>query len=780
MTTMLQSPAFDLYWWLKEGTFQFESPGRSLRGVLGVEVVQRGHLLRLTTQDVTQLRSTKRTAQDVHGPIEALTIDYQEIHSLLLSVEIRLYPARPFALMCVEVLNKGPEPVNLRRFFFHTLPEALNPSAEPTGFYSNGWQSWSPAGFHPVDGREFGMALPLRPFIGAMMHNSGTSWPGGKGQFLSESVGAMVTSKEALVAGGASLADQFVQVKADLRPGHLGLTLQSQADDVPLVAGEARFSEWFYLEWVPLPNRDPLAQYAYAVARQMEATPSSRPAPSGWSSWYIFWDDVTETDVMDNLATAAMLSGELPLDVIQLDQGFESCWGDWTKRNEDFPHSLAWLADRIEGSGFTPGLWLGPLTVHPRSELATTHPEWLLCNRRGRPVSAGFYSNNFFARVLDPTHPSVEDHLRRLIETAVREWGYRYLKLDFLYAAALPGQRHNVSLTRAQAYRHALEIIREAAGDETYLVGCGAPLGPSIGLVDAMRIGPDTAPYWVPRVPRFGELFGSDPSLPSLRNSLRNVATRAWMHGRWWVNDPDNLMARGTDTALSEAETKAQVTLQALNGGLTVLSDDLSALDPEQCALAEVLLPPLVGGMDVLDLLRREMPEVIVAPVARPWGNWQLVGLFNWSSKPREKELPRYLPNFDVERAYHIVDFWDRRYLRWEPRDPLPQYSLPPHGAVLLSVRVAKAPPQLVGSTFHVSQGGEVTALSKENGAISLQLQLGRDADGEVWLALPSAPHAVTLDGEPLPDGSVRAVARSAWAVRFTLKGAGTLRVRFG
>lgn len=778
MTMMLQSPTFDLFWRPKAGTLNLESPGRSLSGVLGVEVVRRGRVVRLTTADVSHVSVKTDTSRDVHGPIEVLKIRYQEAHALLLSVEIRLYPTRPFALMRVEVINKGPGAVKLRRFFFQTLPQALSLSADPTGFYSNGWQSWSPAGFHPADERDFRMSLLLRPFIGPMMYNSESPWRRGRERFSSETVGTLVTSKEALVAGGASLADQFVRIDADLRPGNLGLTLQSQGDDVPLVAGEARFSEWFYLEWVPLPNRDPLAQYAYAVARQMGVS-TLRHAPGGWSSRYIFGADVKESQMVDNLASAAMVGQELPLDVIQLDQGFESRWGDWTERNEDFPHSLDWLAERIGGSGFTPGLWLGPLTVHPRSEVATQHPAWLLRNRRGRPVSAGFYANSFFARALDPTHPGVEDYLRELIGTTVNRWGYRYLKLDCLYAAALPGERHNPSLTRAQAYRHAMQIIREAAGDETYIVGCGAPLGPSIGLVDAMRIGPDTAPYWVPRVPRLGELFPDDPSLPSLRNSLRNVMTRAWMHGRWWVNDPDNLMVRDTKTALSDAEVRAQATLLGLTGGVTMLSDDLSALDPGRYELAEPLLPSLVSGMDTLDFFRREWPEVIVAPVARSWDNWQLVGLFNWSATARERELPRNLPNFDLEHAYHVVDFWNRRYLRWEPHDPLPNYELAPHGAALLSLRAAKTPPQLVGTTFHISQGGEVVAVSKKDGVIILDLQLDRVAKGEVWLMLPSAPQVAALDGEPLPDKAVHCVAEGIWAVGFMLRGSGTLQVRF-
>ena len=44
--------------------------------------------------------------------------------------------------------------------------------------------------------------------------------------------------------------------------------------------------------------------------------------------------------------------------------------------------------------------------------------------------------------------------------------------------------------------RAGFEAVRRGAGDDTFLLGCGAPLGPTIGVVDGMRIGPDVAPWW--------------------------------------------------------------------------------------------------------------------------------------------------------------------------------------------------------------------------------------------------------------------------------------------
>ena len=776
MAHLLQSPSFDFFWEPQQGTFRLQSPGRALCGVAGVEVVRRGRVTTLTTDKVPSGRAFQTTVADAHGSAEEAHIHCQEAQGVALGLSVRLYPSRPFALFKIKITNVGPDPLKVRRFFITTLPDGFQSLEPPTGVYVNGWQSWSPSGFVPASERSFSPSSLVRLWQGPMIYNAGIPWRQKTGRFWSETVGAVVTTREALVVGGVSLADQFVQVFADVRPGHYTVVVQSQTDDVPLDVGEALASEWFYMEWVPLPNVDPLAQYAHAVVRQMEI-PVPRATPSGWCSWYLYWDTVSEADVIENLASAALLADEVPLQVIQLDEGYQTLWGDWTTRNVRFPHDLRWLAERIRGSGFTPGLWFAPLTVHPKSRLATEHPDWLLRDARKRPVSPGLIAG-FRGRALDPTHPGVQAHIRELIHKAVHDWGYGYLKLDFMYAGALPGYRHNPRLTRAQALRQVFQIIRETAGAETYLVGCGAPLAAAIGLVDAMRIGPDTAPSWEPRYGRIGTLMKRNGALPSFRNSVRNVATRAWMHNRWWTNDPDALLMRDTQTQLTQDEVLAQVTLLGLSGGSLLLSDDLDALPVERSAMAAALFPPLLDGMDVIDLFAKAMPEEVVVPVARPWGRWRLVGLFNWSDEEIERTLPGDLV-LDKRKAYHIVDFWERRYLRLEPGALQPVFHLPAHGATLIGIRRARPDVHLVATTFHISQGAEVTEWQKGTDDLALTLELGRLARGEVWLSLPARPIAAFLNDKPLPEKAVRAIAAGVWAVACYINRTGTLRVRW-
>jgi alpha-galactosidase len=105
--------------------------------------------------------------------------------------------------------------------------------------------------------------------------------------------------------------------------------------------------------------------------------------------------------------------------------------------------------------------------------------------------------------VLDPTHPGAAAYLTEVYAT-LRTEGYDYFKADFLYAGALDGVRHK-EVDAVEAYRAGITLIREAIGPDAYLLGCGAPILPSSGLFDAMRVSPDTAPHRRPEADDYSQ-----------------------------------------------------------------------------------------------------------------------------------------------------------------------------------------------------------------------------------------------------------------------------------
>jgi len=327
-----------------------------------------------------------------------------------------------------------------------------------------------------------------------------------------------------------------------------------------------------------LPSNDPLAALALHIADRARDLPAVVPA--GWCSWYELFDKVREEDILANLEVLRHTVDPADAPWVQMDDGFQRAAGDWDT-NGKFPHGHRWLTDRIRAAGFRPGLWLAPFAVTASSGIPYAHPEWLLLDEQGAPLKTDLqphWGGQSFA--LDASQRAVRDWLRDLARTAVQDWGYDYLKLDFLHYGAL-GTRPDRGASPHEALRAGLRALREGAG-RAFLLGCGAPLQHSQGLFDGMRIGSDVDASW-------------DGIQPGARAAL----LRSPLHRSAWLNDPDALVVR---EPLTLDEARAWASLVALTGGMTLASDHLPGLSAERLALLQRTMPvaPVLG--EALDL----------------------------------------------------------------------------------------------------------------------------------------------------------------------------------
>ena len=317
-----------------------------------------------------------------------------------------------------------------------------------------------------------------------------------------------------------------------------------------------------------------LERMAAQLGQKMHAL---RPPPLRvWCSWYSYYRSVTLNAMLENADLAR--EHDLPFDVFQLDDGFQADLGDWLEPSAHFGGHARDLPAKLKERGFRAGLWLAPILVGPNSRLYAEHADWLLKNDDGSPLLFGNNWGGPYA-ALDTTQPEVLAWLKNLAAT-VRGWGYDYLKIDFLYAASQPGKRHDPSVGRAQAYRMALEAIREGFGDG-FILACGAPLATSIGVVDAMRTGPDVAPFWDDASRR--ALLG-DGAAPSARNALHTALSRWYQHA-WYQPDPDVMIARKELSLLWPQERQAIAGMLDVIGGLRASSDPIHMLDEGSMAL---------------------------------------------------------------------------------------------------------------------------------------------------------------------------------------------------
>ncbi|GAA3289443.1 alpha-galactosidase [Dactylosporangium vinaceum] len=350
--------------------------------------------------------------------------------------------------------------------------------------------------------------------------------------------------------------------------GALGL------DTPRLIADHDTLTGWYAgagADWFVAYGPEAEVFTAYAAALEARFGGVKRRAGNVWCSWYAYYENVTEAQITKDVAD---LQG-LPFDVVQIDDGWEERVGDWTP-NAKFPSGMPALAARIADAGFRPGLWLAPFIALPASRFAIDHPELLLRDASGRPVVAGSnWGGPYYA--LDLAQDGARDHVAALIHTVVHEWGFTYLKLDFINAAAafLPDR------PREQIYRAALELIRTVAGDDVYLLGSGAILLPSLGLLDGLRSGPDVAPMW-------DNYATVDPSDATARNAVVNSVHRLWQSPLVEV-DPDVVYFRSKLNLLTPQQLQWLRDLADVCG-FRAVSDPPSWLTPAELEELRVYL----------------------------------------------------------------------------------------------------------------------------------------------------------------------------------------------
>ncbi|MDL1926860.1 hypothetical protein FBQ79_11410 [Anaerolineae bacterium AMX1] len=217
----------------------------------------------------------------------------------------------------------------------------LNLPRPPRAFYRHGWQSWSFAAWTDLS------PLPIqKPAIFHVLQTDAAyaheplphgSW-----------VGAAEMDDGRIVLLGALGTDAHVRLDGS----HLEGWYES---------GEG---EWF-IHFGAEQNAFPA--YAQALGERFGFA-AARPAPRIWCSWYSLYtaiDELTLHKVFDGL-------GDLPFDVLQVDDGWQVNLGDWEANNK-FPSGMAALADKIKSTGRKAGLWLAPLLAAKSSRLFREH-----------------------------------------------------------------------------------------------------------------------------------------------------------------------------------------------------------------------------------------------------------------------------------------------------------------------------------------------------------------------------------------------------------------------
>lgn len=419
------------------------------------------------------------------------------------------------------------------------------------------------------------------------------------------------TGGPALVLGWLSQKQQFGIIQSDKCLNHF--QMHCSVDGQILMENESSSSlsrnggtraittDWAYAQLVHPHSYDeePMTNFLHAVAIANHARPLQNGSLlTGWCSWYVFYEKINAVLLKDNFQKLAEMRDQLPTNVSVVDDGYMAAWGDWDSLKEEaFPDGLDAVARNISSQGMRPGLWLAPFAADKHSNVARDHPDWIIRNDGGVAANSSYCGKFFYG--LDATNPDVRAHVHEAIKRAAHQWKFNVLKIDFLYAACLEGNgRYDLSISRAQAMDIALQTIRDAAGPNVFLIGCGCPIASGIGYVDAMRISADTGPTWYPAPPL---PWWDNGTLPCLRSMVRNSISRAPFGHRWWHNDPDCLML-GKHTSLTDDEVASAASVVAMTCGMLLLSDDLPKVSSARVSIVSKIFPLTGVTAAVLDL----------------------------------------------------------------------------------------------------------------------------------------------------------------------------------
>jgi hypothetical protein len=354
---------------------------------------------------------------------------------------------------------------------------------------------------------------------------------------------------------GVPTADLDIACRVDC--GRVRVAIASEMTDVVVEPGETRSAQGVAILWGD--HDICLADLFRAVAATHGSRTHRGPAV-GWCSWYHTNLGVAPADII-GIAGAAD-HHRLPMPVVQIDDGWQNCYGDW-RRNQRFAGGWQPCLDAIARRGSTPGIWVAPLRVARASGLIDAHPEWMQRRTDGRlhGQDGDAPANETW---IDPTHPQARAWIRDVI-AGLRRDGFTYFKIDFNHVHE--GVRlHDAKKTRFQALRDLYALYRETIGEDAYLLGCLGLSRAVCGHADAVRIGPDACSIWRAEHPC------------TIETCIRATIGSSLANGILWANDPDVAYTAPVG-ALGEPEVRTWLGHVSLLGGSVLTSDPFHTQD---------------------------------------------------------------------------------------------------------------------------------------------------------------------------------------------------------
>lgn len=424
----------------------------------------------------------------------------------------------------------------------------------------------------------------------------------------------------------------------------------------------------------------------------------------GWCSWWAYFDKIDQRIIhkIADIFQSKLL--DYGYRYIQIDDGYQRAVNgtvqDFLNTNEKFPDGLAALASYISGRQLDPAIWV---SSEGNAQMAGEHPEWFIPGADGKP-----FQGPWIGYGINGAKPEAVDQLVRPLYRALRQQGWRYVKIDtlrhLLYDVIYETNSYfeKINYAPTKAFRNFLGAAREELGEDTYLLACWGVLPEAVGIANGCRLG--------------GDGFG--PATLTQYNSWNNVV---------WRNDPDHV-----DLGVAGEEIIRPV-LISMAGAQMMLSDKISFYENESNLEGARRSSPVLftkpGQLYDYDMIRTEnllkglrnanggqfagpldadqwgvnCPWWLME-VDRPFEHWFVLAHMSWEPLPVSKVRFADL-GLPEDRQYAIYEFWSKRYLGVFSSS----FDVPAQDAKetrVYSIRTVQDHPQIISTNRHISQGG--------------------------------------------------------------------------
>jgi len=553
-------------------------------------------------------------------------------------------------------------------------------------------------------------------------------------------------SRTGVVAGWLTHERGSGVLFSDVRDGKAVLEAQLDYGRLQIEPGERVTSETLLIGFFE-DARLGLEAYADAIAEHYRI--ELKPQPTVYCTWY----HAGASDERELRETASFAKEHLApygFSVIQIDdkwQAGEKLEGprkDFTTHRADgpYPSGMKPTADNLKRLGLTPGIWFMPFAGTWNDPFFADKQD-LFAKKDGKPFEVRWGGTCF-----DMTNPKTQEYVRSVAHRIARDWGYEYFKLDGLWTGMAArilyvntGYRddhlgesvlHDPHKTHVEAYRDGLKLVREAAGDDVFFLGCNVAqnmrtLGGSFGLLDAMRIGPDNGRNW-----------------KSMCRGPFSGSNLYFLHGRVWYNDPDPIYVRDS-VPLEHA--RALTSWVTLTGQLNASSTDYTKLSPPRLDLLQRSMPAHDLKPRPADLFEQRIPRIWLLTDDRHRPRRDVVGLFNWEEKePVRIAYPLARIGLSKSATYVGFDYWADEFV--EPFSKTLETTLAPASCRILAVRRVSRRPQVVSTSRHITQGvvdlleeawrsaaKELSGVSKVVGGAAYELRIAAMRKSGHWQA---------------------------------------------